>query len=74
MAWAFHASEPISTGQLNNERIIPGQNPNYGLSHMHVTRVEVFRHPQGNATGSSGIGWRNKEAHLVSCDKPEYGK
>jgi hypothetical protein len=46
---AFHASEPISTDQLSNERIIPGPNPNYGALHMYVTCVEVFRQPQEDA-------------------------
>ena len=60
---------------LSNERIIPGPNPNYGASPRHITCVEVFRQPQGDAMSCSGIGWRNKEARLVSaCDEPEYGK
>ena len=63
MAWAFHA--PISTDQLSNERIIPGPNPNYGASHIHVTCVEVFRQPQGDAMSSSGIGTRMRALRLV---------
>jgi hypothetical protein len=63
MAWAFHA--PISTDQLSNERIIPGPNPNYGASHIHVTCVEVFRQPQGDAMSSSGIGTRKRALRLV---------
>ena len=42
----FHASEPISTDQLSKERIIPEvpiQTTGLRSSHIHVTRVEVFR-------------------------------